>query len=552
MLPLIFSSGGSLTSFSLIGIAIIFALSYNILLGQTGLLSFGHAVHYGLGGFLAVHAMNAVASRNWPIPLPFIPLVGGLGGLAFAVVSAGSSTKRAGTVFAMISLGIGELVASSSLILRSVFGGESGITTDRTALPHLFGWSFGPQLQVYYLIAFWLMISAIAMYALTRTPLGRICNAVRDNPERVEFIGYDPHVVRYLAYCFAGFFAGVAGGLAAINFEIANSAYLGATQSGLVLFAAFIGGTAYFFGPILGAILVTYLQLGLTDVTPVWQLYFGIIFIGVVMFAPGGIAGLLMMHRPLIRAGIARHGDSVLSGRRRSRRWRWRSASMLAIETVARYTVNRRREQRHQICSAFRFDATSPITWAVAAVLVVGGFLVARLDLAAGRRGLGPRPRRSRGTGGISHDRRHRTVAGRREEFRQTCASSATSTSASRKGERHAIIGPNGAGKSTTFNLISGYITPSSGEIRLNGDVISGLRPYRDQPARAVALVPGHQRVRQDDGLGERPLRRAVGDRPSLRVLEERRPSAGGARAHRARCWKTSISPTAATCRRAC
>ena len=70
------------------------------------------------------------------------------------------------------------------------------------------------------------------MYALTRTPLGRMCNAVRDNPERVQFVGYDPHVVRYLAFCFSGFFAGIAGALAAINFEIANSAYLGAAAVG--------------------------------------------------------------------------------------------------------------------------------------------------------------------------------------------------------------------------------------------------------------------------------------------------------------------------------
>jgi branched-chain amino acid transport system permease protein len=377
VLPLIFSSGGSLTSFSLIGIAIIFALSYNILLGQTGLLSFGHAVQYGLGGFLAVHAMNAVANHDWPIPLPVIPLLGGVGGLAFAVLVGWVMTKRAGTVFAMISLGIGELVASSSLILRSVFGGESGITTDRTALPHIFGWGFGSQLQVYYLIAFWVMISAIAMYALTRTPLGRICNAVRDNPERVEFIGYDPHVVRYLAYMFAGFFAGIAGGLTAINFEIANSAYLGATQSGLVLFAAFIGGTAYFFGPILGAILVTYLQLGLTNVTSVWQLYFGIIFIGIVMFAPGGIAGILMKHRPLIRAGTL--GTVIPS---------YLVAALptlalvlgiiLSIETIARYTASEGEGNVINL-AGIPFVATAPTTWAVAAVLVVGGFLVARL-----------------------------------------------------------------------------------------------------------------------------------------------------------------------------
>jgi branched-chain amino acid transport system permease protein len=377
VLPLVFSSGGSLTSFSLIGIAIIFALSYNILLGQTGLLSFGHAVHYGLGGFLAVHVMNAVANYNWPIPLPFIPLVGGIGGLAFAILVGWVMTKRAGTVFAMISLGIGELVASSSLILRSVFGGEAGITTDRTALPHMFGWSFAPQLQVYYLIAFWVMVSAIAMYALTRTPLGRICNAVRDNPERVEFIGYDPHVVRYLAYGFAGFFAGIAGGLTAINFEIANSAYLGATQSGLVLFAAFIGGSAYFFGPILGAILVTYLQLGLTNVTTVWQLYFGIIFIGIVMFAPGGIAGILMMHRPLIRARslgmvipsylVAAVPTLALA-----------LGVILSIETVARYTAS---EGEGNVINLLGIpvNATALTTPVVAALLVVGGFLVARI-----------------------------------------------------------------------------------------------------------------------------------------------------------------------------
>jgi len=378
VLPLIFSSGGSLTSFSLIGIAIVFALSYNILLGQTGLLSFGHAVQYGLGGFLAVHVMNAVASYNWPLPLPLIPLAGGIGGLAFAILIGWVMTKRAGTVFAMISLGIGELVASSSLILRSVFGGEAGITTDRTALPHMFGWTFGSQLQVYYLIAFWTMISAIAMYALTRTPLGRICNAVRDNPERVEFIGYDPHVVRYLAYGFSGFFAGVAGGLAAINFEIANSAYLGATQSGLVLFAAFIGGTSHFFGPVLGAIVVTYLQLDLTDVTTVWQLYFGLIFIGIVMFAPGGIAGLLMMHRPLIRAGTL---GSVIPS--------YLVAALptlalalgviLSIETVARYTSI---EGDGNVVNLLGvpFNATAPTTWLAAAVLVIGGFLVARLS----------------------------------------------------------------------------------------------------------------------------------------------------------------------------
>ncbi len=303
VLPKLFSSGGSLTTFSLIGISIIFSLSYNILLGQTGMLSFGHAVYYGLGGFLVIHAINIIGMNKLPIPLPVVPLIGGLTGLLFAALLGWVSTQRSGTAFAMISLGIAELIASSALILRTFFGGEAGISANRTKLLRVFDWSFGSQIQIYYLVAAWTLMAVIAMYALTRTPLGRMCNAVRDNPERAQFVGYDPHVVRYFAFCFSGFFAGIAGALAAINFEIANSGYLGAVQSGTVLFATYIGGVGFFIGPIVGAVFVTLLSLGLSDLTPVWQLYFGLIFIVVVVFAPGGITGLLMMHRPLLKAG---------------------------------------------------------------------------------------------------------------------------------------------------------------------------------------------------------------------------------------------------------
>ena len=303
-LPLVFRSGTALTMMSLMGIMIVFALSYNMLLGQTGLLSFGHAVYYGLGAFFVAHAMNAIIRAKLPIPLPVMPLIGGAAGLVFAVIFGSVSTRRGGTAFAMISLGLAELVASSSLILRGFFGGEEGITTNRTRLFHLFDWNFGPQIQVYYLIAAWCLISMIAIYALTRTPFGRMCNAVRENPERIEFIGCSRTMVRFIAFSLAGFFAGIAGGLATINFEIVNASYVGLQQSGIVLLAAYIGGIGYFIGPVLGAILVTYLQIVLSDVTEIWQLYFGLMFIAVVMFAPGGLAGLLMMHVPLMRTRV--------------------------------------------------------------------------------------------------------------------------------------------------------------------------------------------------------------------------------------------------------
>src|SRR5579872_7492390 len=119
LLPDVFSSGTALTTFCLIGISIIFSLSYNILLGQTGMLSFGHAVYYGLGGFLVIHAINIIGANKLPIPLPVIPLIGGLTGLLFAILLGWVSTQRSGTAFAMISLGVAELIASSALILRS-------------------------------------------------------------------------------------------------------------------------------------------------------------------------------------------------------------------------------------------------------------------------------------------------------------------------------------------------------------------------------------------------------------------------------------------------
>jgi len=377
LLPYIFSSGGSLTTFSLIGISIIFSLSYNILLGQTGMLSFGHAVYYGLGGFLVIHAINIIGANKLPIPLPVVPLIGGLTGLLFAALLGWVSTQRSGTAFAMISLGVAELIASSALILRTFFGGEAGVSANRTKLLKVFGWSFGPQIQIYYLVAAWTLIAVIAMYALTRTPLGRMCNAVRDNPERVQFVGYNPHTVRYLAFCFAGFFAGIAGALAAINFEIANSAYLGAAQSGTVLFAAYIGGIGFFIGPIVGAIFVTFLSLGLSDLTQVWQLYFGLIFMVVVLFAPGGITGLLMMHRPLIRAGtLLKVLPSYLIALAPT--LAMIAGLVGAIETIVHYTVNPG-DDSHIKAFGVGFDAASPLVWGLSAILLIGGYFVARM-----------------------------------------------------------------------------------------------------------------------------------------------------------------------------
>ena len=295
--PLMFKSSLALTMLSQAGYLVIICLSYNILLGQGGMLSFGHAVYAGLGSFLAVHAMNLAGKGTFYIPLSLIPLVGGLSGLFFAVLFGYVTTKKAGTTFAMITLGVGELVFAMSLMFPEFFGGEGGITTNRAYGKPVFGISFGPQIQVYYLIAVYCFICTAAMFAFTRTPLGRILNAVRDNPERVEFIGYNTQRVRYYAFIIAGFFAGIGGGLAAINFEIVNAAdSLNGLRSGSYLLFTFLGGATFFFGPIIGAALLVFALVLLSELSKAWLLYVGLVFLLMVMFAPGGVASLIMMN----------------------------------------------------------------------------------------------------------------------------------------------------------------------------------------------------------------------------------------------------------------
>lgn len=295
--PMLFKSSLSLTMLSQIGYLIIICLSYNMLLGQGGMLSFGHAVYVGLGSFVAIHAMNFASAGKLPIPLILIPLVGGLGGMFFAVVFGYVSTKKSGTTFAMITLGLGELVAAMALMFPSFFGGEGGITTNRVYGTPFFGVNFGPQSQVYYLIAVYCFICTGLMYAFTGTPLGRMLNAVRDNPERVEFIGYNTQRVRYYAFIIAGFFAGIGGGLAAINFEIVNAAdSLNGLRSGSYLLFTFLGGATFFFGPIIGAALLVFALVFLSELSKAWLLYVGLVFLLMVMFAPGGVASLIMMN----------------------------------------------------------------------------------------------------------------------------------------------------------------------------------------------------------------------------------------------------------------
>ena len=302
LLPLWFTNNSALTIMNQMSITIIFALAYNMLLGQGGMLSFGHAVYAGVGGFACMHLMNATEFFA-SFPLPLLPFFGGLFGMGLALIIGSFSTRSAGTVFAMISLGVGQLIASSSVIIVAFFGGEEGISGDRTYAMPFFGVEFLQQTEVYYLTSAWVLISAGLMYLWSRTPVGRMANAVRDNPERAEFLGYSARWVRYYSFVASGFFAGVSGGLFAINYEILTEENLNATSSGIILLVTFLGGVGFFFGPIIGAIVFTLVQTVLSLETELWAFYAGSLFVATVMFFPGGLAGLIMMHVPAIKLG---------------------------------------------------------------------------------------------------------------------------------------------------------------------------------------------------------------------------------------------------------
>ncbi len=499
--PLVFSGGLGLAMLSQMGIAILACLSYNLLFGQGGMPSFGHAVYTGLAAFVAVHALNRIGDGSLPLPVSLLPLVGGLAGLAFALPLGWLSTRRAGTTFAMITLGIGELVFALAPLMPGFFGGEGGVSTDRVVGAPVLGISYGPQWQVYGLIAVYTFAGTAALYAFTRTPLGRILEAVRDDPERAEFVGYSARRVRHLAFVIAGFFAGIAGGLQALNFEIATAELVGTTRSGGYLLFTLLGGAGFFFGPIVGGVLMVVATVWLSAWTKAWLLYLGLAFLLTVMYAPGGIASLLaalwrVAARGRLRAiagpGLALGGALavLLAG------------ATALVEMVYHLQLGAALGPRLEWLGV-PLDTSGAGSWAGAALLLVAGgglFEFARrrfvprwqavqaeieaaevrppelepadVRQSPGEPGEAPRATEADSTVPALELRGLRKAFGRTQVIRGA-------TLALRPGERVALIGPNGAGKSTLFDLVSGRAAPDAGEVRLGGRRIDGLPPYQ-------------------------------------------------------------------------
>jgi branched-chain amino acid transport system permease protein len=309
------------------------------------------------------------------------PLVGGLGGLFFAIVLGYFATKQRATAFAMITLGIGELITACALMFQTFFGGEGGVSTNRMTGHSLFGLGYGGSIQVYYLIVGWTAISIVLMLLLTRTPLGRMANACRDNFERAQFVGYDPRLVRFFQFALSGFFAGIAGALYTLTYEIVTYDTVSASMSANALLMTYIGGVGVFAGPVIGAVLIVLLQSWVSLLSNSWLVYAGVLFILMVTFAPGGIGGLVMMHQPIWRARrlgrlagpylrLLAPGLVVAVG------------FVLVVELCSFLTIGAAQGKTFTL-SRITIEPRTPLPWAVATALLVGGGLWLR---AAGTR----------------------------------------------------------------------------------------------------------------------------------------------------------------------
>jgi branched-chain amino acid transport system permease protein len=269
-------------------IAALFALAYNVLCGQAGMLSFGHAAYFGVGAFATVHAMNALGGTGL-LPTPLLPLAGAAAGLVIGAFAGWFATKRAGTIFAMITLAIAELLHSLAPHLKSLFGGEAGVSAMR--MPSM-GLNFGNTNQMYYLTLAWVLLCALLLYVYTLTPVGRLALGLRENGHRLRFLGYNVHRLSVLVFAISAMFSGVAGGLQVLNNEAANYALFEGTLSASVVLNTYIGGVKVFLGPALGASLMTFFGYAVSDLTQSWLLYQGILFVLVMLFMPTGLAGM--------------------------------------------------------------------------------------------------------------------------------------------------------------------------------------------------------------------------------------------------------------------
>lgn len=278
-----------------VAIWILFALGFNLLFGYIGLHSFGHGAYLGIGAYAFGLYQQEVSISLW-------------GGLAIAVLAATVAgaivglflSHRRGIYYALMTIAFGQVFWFTSIKLHSVTGGEDGLLgiprPDLTLGPVTI--SLADNESLYWFVAVILAIVILGLWRLVNAPFGRVLQAIRQNETRARFVGYDVWRIKWLTFTLSASFAGLAGGLFAMAQESAYPDVMSLHQSGLIVMMVLVGGgMVSFWGPVLGVVLYFIARDIIGGLTETWLLWFGLMFVIMVMLRPEGLAGLLHIIR---------------------------------------------------------------------------------------------------------------------------------------------------------------------------------------------------------------------------------------------------------------
>jgi branched-chain amino acid transport system permease protein len=265
----------------------LFAMTWKMMLNEGGMFSFGHAVYFGLGAYASV--------LGW-LHIPGLSFLNGilLGALTSALVAfilGAFLVRMSGTYFALLTLAFNQLIWAIVWKWRDVTGGDDGL--GKFPKPDLFGLSMKNPVTFYYVALIIIGAGLYFCWYFTKTPMGNVALSVKSNEERAKFVGFNVQATKLIFLTILGFLAGISGALYAQFQEFIATSVIDGMMSTNVLFMAYIGGTGFFWGPIIGSGIFVYLSEYLSSFTDRWELILGLIFIAVVLFAPQGIMGVM-------------------------------------------------------------------------------------------------------------------------------------------------------------------------------------------------------------------------------------------------------------------
>ena len=270
----------------------LFAWSFNMLWGYGGLLCFGNAAHFGVGAYVAIFCY-----KYFELPLVVGVLGGAVAGAILGMIFAVFLSRYRGITFALLSVAFNQFIFVTAEKWRSVTNGDDGMSGQRPDfyLPGYGRISMLSDAHWYYFVVIVVGLSLAYCYFFGKTPLGRLNVCMKENEERTGFIGFNTYAARFWVYVVAAFFAGIAGALASSYQEFVASTYISVDRGTDSLIMTIVGGSGTFWGPIMGSVFLTFFSDIVSSMTKHWRIVQGLLFVGLVMFAPRGIAGLLSL-----------------------------------------------------------------------------------------------------------------------------------------------------------------------------------------------------------------------------------------------------------------